>query len=628
MPDWLGKLKKLNNLYLNRMNLDEIPPLFSNLTKLSLVMMEDNSIHGSIPSSFMNLTQLRVINLAGNKFHGPIPSSFSNFKRLQLLSLLRNDFRVDLDMFVGLNQLDTLYLSGNKISFVATSNYTNGSLPELKILGLSSCDLKKFPAILRFRHKLNVLFLSDNKIGGRVPEWMWNKNLESLEIIDLESNFITGFHQHQNFLPWGRLKYFSIAYNQLQGRVPIPPRTMVVYDVSNNNLQGEIPPLLCELNSLLLLDLSSNNINGTLPSCLGRLSNSLLVLDLKGNNFQGTMMNTFTQGCMLRKIDLSENQIVGQVSKSLTNCINLEFLSLGDNSFDDTFPFWLGTLVELQVLMLGSNRFYGGIQGPTMVISQFPKLRIIDLSNNGFGGPLPHEYFQSWNAMKSVYDGKSSFLQSRFPLLTFELSIPYKMTITSKGVKREYPRILDIFTVIDLSCNNFEGQIPQSLQDLRGLESLNLSNNYLIGGVLSSLGNLKNLESLDLSRNELSGEIPHQLLQLGFLAILNLSFNHLHGRIPQGGQFNTFESNSYEANPGLCGEPLSNDCQDSKASTPPQTSEKSESFFPSERVDWIVIFSGVGSGLVVGIVIGNFLYARYSDWFSTRKDKWVRPLRN
>ncbi|XP_024966104.1 receptor-like protein 7 [Cynara cardunculus var. scolymus] len=54
MPDWLGKLTKLNNLYLNRMNLDEIPPFLSNLTKLSLVMMEDNSIHGSIPSSFMN----------------------------------------------------------------------------------------------------------------------------------------------------------------------------------------------------------------------------------------------------------------------------------------------------------------------------------------------------------------------------------------------------------------------------------------------------------------------------------------------------------------------------------------------------------------------------------------------
>ncbi|KAI3769487.1 hypothetical protein L6452_00592 [Arctium lappa] len=535
-------------------------------------------------------------------------------------------------MFVGLNQLETLYLSGNKISFVASNNYTNGTLPELKYLGLSSCNLKEFPVILRFQHKLTVLFLNDNKISGLIPEWMWNNSLETLEIIDLGNNFITVFHQHHLFLPWVRLQYFSIAYNQLQGRLPIPPRTTVVYDVSNNNLQEEIPPLLCELNSLLLLDLSSNNLSGTHPSCLGRLSNSLLVLDHKRNNFQGTMLNTFNQGCMLKKIDLSENHLVGQVSKSLTNCTNLEFLSLGDNSFEDIFPFWLGTLVELQVLILRSNKFYGGIQGPTMVSSQFPKLRIIDLSNNGFGGPLPHEYFQTWNAMKSIYDGQSSFLQSRFPLLTFELWVPYKMTITSKGVKREYPRILDIFTAIDLSCNAFEGEISQSLQHLRGLESLNLSNNHLIGGILSSLGNLKNIESLDLSRNKLSGEIPQQLLQLNFLAILNVSFNRLDGRIPQGKQFDTFENNSYMGNLGLCGKPLSKECQNSKASTPPQTSCKSESFLPSERVDWIVIFSGVGCGLVVGIVFGNYWYTRYSDWlierFTMRKDKWIRPLRN
>ncbi|KAI3769476.1 hypothetical protein L6452_00579 [Arctium lappa] len=85
-------------------------------------------------------------------------------------------------------------------------------------------------------------------------------------------------------------------------------------------------------------------------------------------------------------------------------------------------------------------------------------------------------------------------------------------------------------------------------------------------------------------------------------------------------------------NLGLCGKPLSKECRNSKASKPPQRSSKSESFVPSERVDWIVIFSGMGSGLVVGIVFGNFLYARYSDWFierfGTRKVKWIRPLGN
>ncbi|KAI3769508.1 hypothetical protein L6452_00614 [Arctium lappa] len=624
LPDWIGKLTNLNGLYLYETNLyGEIPMFLANLTKLSVVDMGKNSLFGRIPSSFMNLTQLSMIDLDDNQLQGPISSLFSNFKSLQLLRLYQNNFsgRVELDWFLGLNKLKGLVLGGNMISFVAsTNNYTNDTLPELDTLDLSSCNLREYPAFLRFQPKMRLLLLYDNKIHGLVPEWGWNNSQETLEMLHLSNNFITGFHQHQHFLPWVHLKYFSIENNLLQGRLPVPPPTIEIYDASHNHLEGEIPPLICEVKTLRFLYLSSNNITGILPPCFGSLSNSLIGLDLSTNKLQGTMMNSFSKDSALRSLDLSGNQFVGQVSKSLTNCTNLEVLSLGDNFLDDVFPFWLGTLVELQVLSLRSNKFYGEIQFMRNVGSQFPKLRIIDLSNNGFSSQLPHKYFQTWNAMKSVHVGKASYMQLQRSFETYdageiEVEFPYSMAITYKGFKTKLPHILNIFVAIDLSCNNFEGEIPQSLEDLRGLESLNLSNNHLVGHVLSSLGSLNNLESLDLSQNKLSGEIPQQLLQLGFLAILNVSFNHLEGPIPRGKQFDTFENKSYMGNLGLCGEPLSKECQHSKSSTPPQTSSKSESFLPSERVDWIVIFCGVGSGLVVGIVFGNFLYARYNDWF-------------
>ncbi|KAI3769493.1 hypothetical protein L6452_00598 [Arctium lappa] len=637
LPDWLGKLTNLTTLYLARMNLyGEIPPFLANLTKLSLVGMGENSLVGRIPSSFMNLTQLSKIDLDINQLQGPISSSFANFKSLQRLRLEDNNFsgRVELHWFLGLNKLEDLWLGGNKISVVSnTKNYTNGTVPELDTLDLSSCNLKEYPAFLRFQHKMRFLSLANNKIHGLIPEWGWNNSQETLEMIDLSKNFITGFHQHQYFPSWTRLKCFEISNNLLQGRLPVPPPTTEVYIAENDSLEGEIPPLICEVKSLRFLHLYSNNITGILPPCFGSLSNSLISLDLSTNKLQGTMMNSFSKDSPLRSLDLSGNQFVGQVSKSLTNCTNLEVLSLGDNFLYDVFPFWLGTLGELQVLGLRSNKFYGEIQVMRNVGSQFPKLRIIDLSNNGFSGQLPHKYFRTWNAMKSVHVGKASYMHLETSLAEVNVEFPYSMTITYKGFKTEDLHILSIFVAIDLSCNNFEGEIPQSLQDLCGLESLNLSNNHFTGHVLSSLGNLKNLEALDLSRNKLSGEIPQQLLQLGFLAILNVSFNHLEGLIPQGKQFNTFENNSYMGNLGLCGKPLSKECQNSKVSAPPQTSSTmSESFFPSERVDWIVIFCGVGSGLIVGIVFGNFLYARYYDWFierfGMRRDKWVRPLSN
>ncbi|KAL8238031.1 hypothetical protein R6Q59_019112 [Mikania micrantha] len=619
--NWINKLSKLRTLYLDHMNIqDEILPYLANLTKLNAVSMRRNFIFGCIPTSFLNLTQLTAIDLQGNQLQGQISRSFLNFKSLKYLIIGNNNFSgtVGIDSFLGLNKLEMLWLDGIRLPFMTTNNYTNDTLPQLKDLSLTSCNLKKFPDFLRFQTKMVWLTLFTNKIEGLVPNWIWNNSQDTLEVFDLGDNFITGFHQQPRFRSWIHLKIFDMTDNELQGRLPIPSETIVVYDVSHNNLTGDIPPWICELNSLQFLDLSSNNISGTLPPCLRNLNNSLVGLDLKQNNFHGPMMSTCSHGSPMKKIDLSENRFTGQVSKSLVNCTNLEFLSLADNSFEDLFPLWLGTLPKLQVLLLRSNKFYGTIESLSTINSPFLKLTVIDISNNYFSGQLPYNLFQTWDAMKSVYVGESSGLQYTFT--TPEGSyffLLYMMSLTSKGVKREYHTVLNIFKAIDLSCNSFEGQIPQSLQDLHGLKSLNLSNNLFTGHILPSLGSLKNLESLDLSRNKLTGEIPQQFLQLGFLEILNVSFNHLEGRIPQGKQFNTFENNSYLGNPGLCGKPLTKECEDLKVPTTlsPTRGSEYESLLPSDTIDWVVIVLGVGCGLVIGIIIGSFLYDNTNTFY-------------
>ncbi|XP_035835703.1 receptor-like protein 6 [Helianthus annuus] len=346
IPESISNLNHLKVLSLQSCHFSgHIPGSLPNLTQLTYLGLSKNELAGLVPS-LVSLSKLTILDLAYNKFekgsmYGWI-NKLTNLNELYLDSYNKFNGTVGLDSFSGLNKLETLSIDQNSLSFVTTSNYTNATLPELLVLGLSSCNLKEFPAFLRFQTKMEALALRYNEIEGLVPTWIWNNSQETLQMIDLANNFITGFDQHPQFLPWVCLEFFDMSYNKLQGRLPMSPQTIVAYDVSNNYLNGEIPPWICELKFLQFLDLSSNQMTRTLPSCFGNLYNSLSVLDLKQYSFHGPMMNTCTQGSPLKKIDLSKNQFSGQVSKSLADCIKLEFLSLAANSFEDVFSALVG----------------------------------------------------------------------------------------------------------------------------------------------------------------------------------------------------------------------------------------------------------------------------------------------
>ncbi|KAK1406996.1 hypothetical protein QVD17_38606 [Tagetes erecta] len=170
--DWINKLTKLNFLNLNYMNIHgQFLLCLANLTKLSTVTLLGNFISGHIPSSFMNLTQLTKVTLEGNQLQGQISSSFSNFKSLQLLNLVDNKLSgtVSIDSFLGLNNLETLLLDDNSLQFETTTNYTNGTLPKLKIISLASCNVKEFPVFLRYQKNMIAIDLDENEIEGLVP---------------------------------------------------------------------------------------------------------------------------------------------------------------------------------------------------------------------------------------------------------------------------------------------------------------------------------------------------------------------------------------------------------------------------------------------------------------------------
>ncbi|KAL5566031.1 hypothetical protein UlMin_029195 [Ulmus minor] len=432
---WIGKLAKLNLLDLTKTNLrEQIPISFTNLTLLSQTLAH-NQLTGPIPIWLMNLTQLTDLYLSHNNLSGTI----------------------ELETFFKLRNLAFLRLSHNQLSLIP-ENTSNATLPELQVLELASCNLKKIPNFVLHHSKLQFLDLSHNKIRGSIPPMARNQSKEAL---------------------WSNIEFVDLSSNELQGSLPIPPPSTIVYSISNNHLTGEIPHSFCALSSLYALDLSNNNLSGKLPPCLGNSSNSLTILTLQ-NNFHGSIPGICTnQSKLIGSIDLSNNHLQGPLPRSLASCRKLEFLHVGDNLIDDTFPSWLSTLPQLKVLVLRGNEFYGAIREFTDDCS-FSKLLIIDLSQNNFSGPLPLKYIKCWDAMKVVDAPTLTYLQlnSSFQLNRYKMlrRFGFSVILTNKGIKVEYKKIQKLLAAIDLSSNNFEGDVPELIGSLVGLRFLNLSN--------------------------------------------------------------------------------------------------------------------------------------------------------
>lgn len=626
----------------------DINPSIFTLPSLQILYLNDNQFSGQLrefpdPSSSV----LEKMYLHGNHLTGTIQSSVSRILSLVSLSLANNNFNgtVKMAMFQNLKNLTYLDLSANSLTIEHDEKIS--SFPQLEELKLSRCNLSDFPIFLKEQVSLRTLNLSDNKIQGHIPHWLWKntlneldlslnsvdfletfgnetfaalgklvmrscnlssfpnflKDLESLWFLDLSDNHING--RVPNWIWKTTLQYVNVSHNQLhsvdefiQNNVSLP--SLVTLDLRGNVLGGSLPRGICNLRNLSILDASGNKLTGFIPDCLGKMG-TLSVLNLQRNSYQHIPADFGISAISLRSLNLNGNVLEGELPRSLANCTKLEVMDLGNNRLSDTFPFWLDKLPELKVVVLRNNRLYGEINVPPGRQFMLPNLGIVDLSSNNFTGELSQEFLQSLkNMAASIGENKTgSKIIGNYEY--YQDSV----TIMSKGTEMLLVRILTIFVSLDLSNNSFHGKIPDHIGDLKSLVVLNLSRNSFDEKIPESIAELAKLESLDLSRNQLSGMIPPQLIALTFLAVLDLSYNQLEGHIPLGNQFNTFLNDSYKGNIRLCGLPLSKKCKDSdKANIPEPPDGQGERSEKKSIIDWKFAIAGYACGIVIGLCLG------------------------
>ncbi|XP_066345137.1 probable LRR receptor-like serine/threonine-protein kinase At3g47570 [Miscanthus floridulus] len=254
----------------------------TNCSNLTMLIMDDNRLDGSLPISVGNLSSnLQRLDLGNNQISGKLPEQIGNLSQLQLLAMDQNSISGEIPLSIwNLSALVVLRLSQNRLSGQIAPGV--GNLQQLTQLSIDSNSLSgNIPASLGQCQRLTILKLSFNNLDGYIPVGL--ANITTLFSLDLSKNHLIGsIPQSIGLLE--QLVLLNISHNNLSGQ--IPPSlgnclSIQQIDLSQNNLTGQIPDFFNNFNALELLNLSYNNFWGPIPTG-GVFQNTTTVI-LNGN---------------------------------------------------------------------------------------------------------------------------------------------------------------------------------------------------------------------------------------------------------------------------------------------------------------------------------------------------------
>ncbi|KAJ1700912.1 hypothetical protein LUZ63_000691 [Rhynchospora breviuscula] len=675
IPPCIGNLSSLKLLDLsdNRFELKFPTSMFQRVVSLRYLSLSNNHLEGTLSiSSFSNHSYLEVLGLSTSTLNFRV-EVFNMPFQLQDLELSNCILSVEPTFLYSQKKLRALDLSNTRSKGLSPVLWLLENNTNLVLLDLHT---NFFTGPLRLplltHENLSVLDISDNNLSGELPVDVSAK-LPNLYYLNLSNNYFDG---PLPFISMANLQYLDLSLNNLTDDIQNTfsmnlPYDLYFVDLSNNNffgsftnitnrlflstlllnhnkISGELPLGICNI-SFWILDVSNNELSGVLPDCIGRagymalklsgnhlegsipsdictMSNQMWLLDLSDNKFSGSI--PCSNNSTLQVMDLSKNNLSGNYQMSWLNGSRIEAINIGQNMFSGELLNWNITESPLKAFLARDNMFGGHISEQ---ICQFKYLHILDLSLNDLSGQIPlciiglglKDDGSSIMSLGEFYDGGELIFSDGFSILpirehnffndfrirNFGLELMSKGRFDFHGYQ-----ILFLECIIDLSSNKLVGNIPEEIDQITLLTTLNLSNNHLTGAIPDSISKLQHLLSLDLSHNSLTGKIPRELTKLTSLEVFSVAYNNLSGpTLDMKGQFATFDNRSYEGNPNLCGPPLSKSCF-SYHDTKLPSQNKTENDQADESIDFLILFSSFALFFVVsfwGLV--TVLYFK-SNW--------------
>ncbi|KAI3908704.1 hypothetical protein MKW92_020976 [Papaver armeniacum] len=608
-----------------------LPSSLSNLSQLKYVDLGHNSITGDLPSSISNLKHLYHLNLDNNNIQGPIPNSMCEMTALGVLHLGYNTLTGTIpSCIIKLHNLSKFRIINSSIegsvSFISLVNELNLAALDLssnmKLTVVIDEHLNVYP-----NRKLKMLRMTSTNLKGSLN---FICNLTGLVELELSRANLTGTIPSCLF----KLKYLNelhLANNMLSGILPLPPQNLSTLDISNNKLSGKISIETGKrLSNAKVILLYGNELSGSIPFSIYPTQSDGGILDLSDNKLTGSIRTNIGRGSTLASLNLGNNNLTGIIPKELefakhlkilllndnhlegtinfiSGLHSLEYLNLANNNFEGRIPATLGSLQDLNILSLRANKLYGPIPEEILHLQE---LCVLDLSLNNLSGHIPTKLgnlsgLTISNSCFSFFDVGNNLL-----------------SLLVKGNLVQLKRFYDYSSVVDLSCNSLDGNIPKEIVLVKALSSLNLSNNRFSDDIPENIGDLSALESLDLSSNRLSGNIPQSLTTIDTLGVLNFSYNNLSGRIPRGNHFDTLglDGSVFIGNDLLCGFPTETICEGDHniSTTIANPSNEVDQNDQDDFKDKLLLCAIIALGFGIGFW-GLFLV------LLLKKDKWWFP---
>ncbi|KAL3635744.1 hypothetical protein CASFOL_020291 [Castilleja foliolosa] len=564
---------------LNTLRSEMVDSSVMELKYLRYLDLSLNDFQGSsIPASLGSMKHLQHLNLSNANFSGIVPHQLSNLSSLRTLGLgssifykLYNSLIVnDLKWAINFSSLEYLDMSYVNLSRTKDVVKVLGTLPSLLELRMSNSDLDNtnLPHTNCFNSTLftNVqhLDLSYNQFEGEFPCFL--RNMTSLSFLDLSYNsFNSSAHQpfpilmNLSYLDLSlnslnhsatwisdfllnkscRFKSLNLRGNQFHGDISgvftniskCSSKNLESLDLSSNEFHGHLPEELGELRQLKVLAVSDNQLSGEIPIVLGQLSN-LEMIDISSNAFEGTLSDAhFVRLLKLVRFDASYNYMLKfRMSYDWVPPCQLESLYLGSVQIGGQIPDGLQTQKALTWLDLS----YCSITGTLPKwLSAFMNLTYLDLSNNHIEGPIPElapsMYWLDLSSNMMINGSIPDSLCQMKSLETLHLSKNHL-----SGTLPDCWRNFESLVTASLSSNQFSGDIPNSIGGAYKLKFLHLNNNSFTGQLPTTLKNCSRLMLLDVGENKLSGKLPE--LHIGQdpdgLRFLRLRNNEFYGTIP------------------------------------------------------------------------------------------------